>query len=102
MPVWLNISLALIGVLFPLGTLLVLAVRYGEALQKVDSLQEDMAEIKAVIPSCQKERREKEAELHGRITTIATGQAAHAERSKGLTGRLERVEKKVLNGYASA
>jgi hypothetical protein len=99
MPVWLNISLALISVIFPVGTLLVLAVRYGKAMQKVDSLQEDVAEIKVAIPACQRERRSNEKELHGRITNVANDQAAQNERTKALAEGLQWVRGKV-NGNA--
>ena len=96
MPVWLTITLAVIGVL---GPLIIWPLRIGKSLQKLDSLQEDVAEIKASIPTCQKERRAHEAELHGRVTALATAQAAQDERTKGLIKGLHRVEKKV-NGYA--
>ncbi len=35
-----------------------------------EELREDIREIKAAIPLCQKERRREEADLHGRITGI--------------------------------
>ncbi len=102
MPQWLTISLAIVGVMGPMGTLLVLAVRHGKALQKVEALQEDVQEIKASIPTCQKERRAQESELHSRVTEVVKHQAAHVERTGGIADRLQRVEKKVLNGHAHA
>lgn len=96
MPVWLTIALAVIGVL---GPLIIWPLRIGKSLQKLDSLQEDVAEIKASIPACQHERRAQEAGLHGRVTALATAQAAQDERTRGLIEGLHRVEKKV-NGHA--
>jgi hypothetical protein len=101
MPAWLSIILALIGVLVPTGTLIVLAVRHGQAVQKVADLQEDVAEIRASMPTCQNERRRNESELHSRITEVAKTQAAHVARTDGLDGRVGRIEKKVFNGSSA-
>lgn len=101
MPAWLSIILALIGVIVPVGVLLGSAMRHGKTLQKIEVIQEDVAEIKANMPTCQNERRRSESELHSRITEVAKTQAAHVARTDGLNGRIERVEKKVFNGHAS-
>ena len=95
MPVWLTIALAVIGVL---GPLIIWPLRIGKSLQKLDSLQEDVAESKASIPACQHERRTQEAGLHGRVTALATAQAAQDERSNGLAERVGRIER-AANGH---
>jgi hypothetical protein len=99
MPAWLTIVLAVVGVLAPL---VIWPLRIGKSLQKLDSVQEDVAELKALMPDCQKERRAQENELHGRVTEIAKVQAANVARTDGVINRVERVEKKVFNGSALA
>ena len=102
MPDWPSFILAAIGVIFPTGTFIVLAVKYGRTVQKVDGLEEGVQEIKAHIAPCQKELRDRDNELHSRVTEIAKIQAAHVERTDGITDRVVRIEKKVFNGTAHA
>ncbi len=89
-----------VGVLVPVGTMLTLAVRYGRTVQSVEELRADVVEIKRAIPLCQKERRDREAELHGRITELATTQAAHQEKTEAVDYRVSRLEKRA-NGHAA-
>ena len=81
----------------PSASAIALACFYLLTRRDLAEVRREIARVEREHKACCKMRAENEKELHGRVTSLATAQAAlktaHEERSNGLAERIGRIER---------